>query len=88
MLTGVSLLCGCGSAVRGRACSLVVVEAPRAISKLWCEVGWIGVLLLGEEPLSLPLLDLFTSKCVLCCHPLAVVWAHKATNAGLSVLTH
>lgn len=49
-----SSLCGCHSPVGGRVCSLVVgVEAPRSVYKLWCAVGRIGILSLGEELLVL-----------------------------------
>lgn len=60
MLNGASpLLCGCHIPVRGRVCSPVAgVEAPRFGSKLQYEVGGIGVLLLGEELLSVPLQEL------------------------------
>ena len=47
-----SLLCGCHSPAWGRvSCG---VAADRSISKLQCEVGTPGVLLLGAEPLNIP----------------------------------
>ena len=71
-------LCGCHSAVRGRVCSLVVgAEAPSSVSELWCEVGGIEVLPLGEEPLNIPLLELATGECALWCHLKHLVHAHK-----------
>ena len=73
-----SLLCGCHIPVRGGVCSPVVgVEAPRFGSKLQYEVGGNGVLLLGEELLSIPLQELSTRKCTLWCCLSLVVWAHK-----------
>ena len=63
-----SLLCGCHCPVKGRVfCLLVGMEAPRSISELKYEVGVIGTLPLREEPLSIPLPELFT-KCALLCH--------------------
>lgn len=57
------LLCGCHCPVKGRVCCLVVgMEAPRSISELKYEVGAIGILPLREEPLSIPLPELFTNK--------------------------
>ncbi|KAJ8794816.1 hypothetical protein J1605_018809 [Eschrichtius robustus] len=48
--------------VGGWVCSLAVgVEAPRSVSELQCEVGGIGAFLQGEEPLSIPLPELFTN---------------------------
>ena len=44
-----TLLYGCHSPVRGRVCfPVVAVEVPRSSSKLWCEVGGTGALLLGK----------------------------------------
>ena len=64
-----SLLCGCHCPVKGRVCCLVVgMEAPRCISELKYEVGAIGILPLREEPLSIPLPELFTNKWALLCH--------------------
>ena len=72
------LLCGCYCPVRGWVCSLAVgVEAPRSVSELQSEVGGIGAFLQGEEPLSIPLPELFTSECALLCHLSPIVWAHK-----------
>ena len=49
MLSGASsLLCGCHSPVGDRICSSVVgMEVSRSFSKLLCEVGGTGALLLG-----------------------------------------
>ena len=58
------LICGCGN------------RHPRSISKLHCEVGGAVVLLLGEEPLTLPLEKLFT-RSALWCHLSLAVQAHK-----------
>lgn len=41
------------------------VEAPRA--ELRRKVDWIGAFPLGEEPLRLSLLELFTGECALWC---------------------
>lgn len=38
------------------------------VSNLWCDVGGIGALLLTEEPLNIPPLELFTCGCVYCVH--------------------
>lgn len=43
-----------------------------AVFDVWCEIGGIGALPLGEEPLSTPLPELFTTDCtvlspVTCC---------------------
>ena len=68
MLDGASsLLCGCHSPVGGRVCSSPVVglEAIRLGSKLWCEVGGTGMLLLGMEPLCIPPQELPTRTCAL-----------------------
>ena len=62
------MLCDCHCPVKGRVfCLLVGMEAPRSISELKYEVGVIGTLPLREEPLSIPLPELFT-KCALLCH--------------------
>lgn len=60
----------CRSPVGDRVYSLVIgVEAPRSflsrVSELWCEVGRVGALAPGEEPLSIPLPELSTGR-VLC----------------------
>ena len=61
-----SLLHGCHSPFGGRVCSLVFgVEVPRSSFKLRCEVGVIGVLLLGKEPLCVPLQELSSKTCTL-----------------------
>ena len=71
MLSGASsLLRVCRSPVGDRVYSLVIgVEAPRSflsrVSELWCEVGRVGALAPGEEPLSIPLPELSTGR-VLC----------------------
>ena len=64
----------CYRPVQGRVCFPVVgVEAPIFGSKLQYEVGGTGVLLLGEELLSIPLQELSTRKCTLwCCLSLVV----------------
>ena len=74
-----SLLCGCHSPVSGRICfyRLVVgTEAPRRVSELWWEVGGTGELPLGEEPLSIPPLELLACECP-GCHLSRAVQAHK-----------
>ena len=73
-----SLLFGCHSPVRGRVCSPVVgIEALRSGSKLQCEVGRTGGLPLLKESLSIPLQELSTRKCALCCHLSPVVCTNK-----------
>ena len=63
------LLCGCHYTVRSRICSLVVgTETLRSVSEMHCEVGRIGVFLLGEDPLSIPPVKLFICECALLCH--------------------
>ena len=67
------MLSGCHCPVRGGVCSLVVgVEAPdlflSCVSVLRCEVGGNGALPLGDKPLSIPPLELFTVN-VLCSVP-------------------
>lgn len=63
------LLCGCHYTVRSRICSLVVgTETLRSVSEMHCEVGRIGVFLLGEDPLSIPPSELFYRKYTLLCH--------------------
>lgn len=63
-----SSLCGCHSPVGGRVCSLVVgVEAPISVFKLWCAVGRIGILSLGEELLHTPPQELCGVACHLLC---------------------
>ena len=58
--------------------SLQICLFLRCISELWCEVDdRIGVLPLGEEPLSIPLPEVFTSECALLYHLSPIVWAHK-----------
>lgn len=74
---------GCHCPIWGRVSSLVFgVEAPRSVSELcfWAvvwEVDRIGVLPLWEEPLSIPLSELFTNKSALLCHLSSTVWAHE-----------
>lgn len=61
-----SLHCHCP--VRGRVCSVAVeVEASRSVSEVWCKVGRTGMLLVGEEPLNIPLLELSIHECALWC---------------------
>ena len=73
-----SLLCDCLSPFRSRVCSPVVrVDTLRSVSELWCEIGGIEMLLLGEKPLSIPLQELSTEKCPLWCHLSPTMWAHK-----------
>lgn len=65
-----SLLRVCRSPVGDRVYSLVIgVEAPRSflsrVSELCCEVGRVGALAPGEEPLSIPLRELSSGR-VLC----------------------
>ena len=43
------------------------------------------MLLLGEEPLSIPSLELFTCECSLVCHLSPVVWVHKETIVGTAL---
>ena len=75
---GLLFVCGCHNPLRGRVCSPVVgVEAPRSVSELWYKVGGTGVLLLGEETLSIPLQELSTGKCTLWCRLSPIVYAHK-----------
>lgn len=51
---------------------IVRVEAPclflSCVPELRCEVGRVGVLPLGEEPLGIPPLKLFTDECALLSH--------------------
>lgn len=46
-------------------------------SDVRCEVGGIGVHPLGEKPLSIPTLVLFTCECALLCPLSSIVWAYK-----------
>lgn len=46
-------------------------------SDLWCEVGKIGALPLGEETLTSLPLELFHSECALLCH-LSLMQARKS----------
>lgn len=71
-----SLLCSCYSPA-GSVGGVVGVATPRSGSKLWWEVGGIGTLLLGKEPLSKPLQGLSTGMCTLwyCLSP--IVHVHK-----------
>ena len=47
------------------------------VSDLQCEVCKIVALPLGEEPLNIPLIHLFTCECALLYHISPVVWVHK-----------
>ena len=78
-----SLLCGCHSPVGSRVSSTVVgIDASRSISELWCEVGGTGVLLLGEEPLSIILQELPSEKCTVWCCLSPIAQIHKAHCFG------
>ena len=77
-----SLLCGCDCSARGSVCSMDVgTEAPipvlSCVSDLQCEIGRIGALPLGEKPLNIPSLELFTCDCALLCPLSPLVWANK-----------
>lgn len=61
-------------------------EAPRPISELQCNAGWTGILLLGEERLSTPSQELSTWRCSLWHHLLPVLWAHKYTVVGITLI--
>lgn len=50
-------------------------------SDLQCKVDGFAAFPMGEEPLSIPPLDLSTCKCALLCHLFFVVWAHTV-NSG------
>ena len=66
--------------------SLQICLFLRCISELWCEVDdRIGVLPLGEEPLSIPLPEVFTSECALLYHLSPIVWAHKVHIVGTAL---
>ena len=45
----------------------------------------IGVCLLGEQPQSIPLPELFTPECALLCHLSPVVQTHKVTAVGTAL---
>lgn len=62
---GSFFLCICHSPVRGEGSPFVGVEAPKF--ELQCAVGRIGMLPLGEEPLSVPPQELSRGRCALWC---------------------
>ena len=57
---------------------------PSFVSDLWCKVGGIGALPLGEKPLSIPHLELFTCGCALLCH-LSHCYTVVGTAFGLTL---
>lgn len=54
-------------------------------SDLWCKVGRLGALPLGEKPLSFSPLGLFTCECVLLCSLSPVLWILSVLLTLLSV---
>lgn len=63
----------CHCSIKGRIFSLVAVERPQdlilsCVRDLWCDVGGIGALTLGEDTEYSFFLQLFTSGCTLLCH--------------------
>ena len=82
--------CDCQSCVVwDRISSPVVgVEAPRSGSKLQCELGRTGVLLLGKEPLCIPPQELSTGTCAVRCHLSPFVHSHKVYCFGHCLWPH
>lgn len=72
-----SLLCGRHFTIRGRVCFLIFGIELGCVSDLLCEVGGIAALPLGEEPLSIPPLELFTCECALLYYLSPVLWGQK-----------
>lgn len=81
-----SFPCGCHSLIRGRICTLLVGVGTPHLSELHCEVGGIAVLPLGEEPPTIPPLELSVRDCALLCHwsPIAQGHTVHCFNTALS----
>ena len=79
MLDGASsLLWGCHDPIGGRVYSQnIVVEVPRSSSKLQCEVGGTGVLMLEKELLRIPPQELVPGSCTLWHHMPPGMCAHS-----------